>query len=148
MRTLLMMTVLCVLAWPASAQEGPVEATDPTPKPAIIGTWIGIVDQHFSGSYPAVMEISTETEGISEYASFPCAGKLTRIRDRSGFVFEETITYTEKEPDDGGCINGYITMEVIGNEMAWTWHGAAPYEDTIALGTFYRVIDMSPPPAE
>lgn len=89
------------------------------------------------------MDIFSEIEGVLEYVFFLCFGKLICIMDCFGFVFEEIIIYIEKEFDDGGCINGYIIMEVIGNEMVWIWNGVVFYEVMIVFGMFYCVIDMS-----
>lgn len=137
MRALIFASILAALPYLALAAD--------KSETELKGRWMGIVYQHNAQPYPAVMHFTSETEGISEYASFPCTGKLNRIEDRPGYVFTEQITYSKKSVDDGGCIDGMIRIDIYDNEMDWTWKGLPPYEDTIAIGNFYR---MTPQQAE
>lgn len=143
MQRFFIIIILAFLSIPAIAEtKENKDQTAAANNDPIVGTWIGIVYQHNTQPYPAIMSFNSTQSGTSEYASYPCTGALTRTDDETKYAFVENITYTEKSPDDGGCINGVITMEVYGDEMDWTWTGAPPDETLIAIGSFYRQKDL------
>lgn len=109
----------------AFAQIGAAQAADPS----YMGTWVGnaIDVQHPvpGTTYPVVMTLG-RIDGTIEYPSLNCGGRLTGIGQSTPYAFFiETINHgaLEEAVNTNGCINGAITVRMMGDKLGWGWVG-------------------------
>jgi hypothetical protein len=100
-------------AWLAIAFFGAAHAQE-------AGTWAGTVDQPGASPYQVIMVLDGQGGGSTDYPALNCGGALSG----GPGTYAETITTNRAEPGgSSGCIDGYITVSVQGDSMAWSWSG-------------------------
>jgi hypothetical protein len=144
---------LLTAAAPAWAQQTAPAATKPAPAakaasakkaapaaaqaPTMVGTWSGTVAQSGSKGYSVVLTIR-QGGGDTEYSELGCAGKLTRVGAQGGFIFYiETITQGGIK-QGGRCIDGSITVTMLGEKLAWGWVGTHETRVIVAQSLLQR----------
>lgn len=91
------------------------------PVSSLAGSWSGSGHQTGGGlpssDYPVVMTIA-QAGGSIDYPSLGCGGSLVELANSgTSAKFREQITY-------GKCLDGgMISVNMVGNRLAWTWTG-------------------------
>lgn len=115
---------LASLALVVALGAGAANAADPT----YMGTWAGTAtDIQPTGvtTYEVVMTLG-RIDGTIEYPSLNCGGRLTGIGQSTPYAFFiETINHgaLDEAVNTNGCINGAITVRMMGDKLGWGWVG-------------------------